>query len=95
MRLHLVEDLDLVRGQERAQLSFHLFVKRLHLGKIGAQDRFELGTVALGDLVRFHILGGRKVQRAWGSGKKRRVRSRRVQGPEIPVRQTRASNCPK
>ena len=51
MRLHLVEDLDLLRGQESAQLLFHLLVERLHLRKTGAQDRFELGTVAFGDLV--------------------------------------------
>jgi hypothetical protein len=94
MCLHLVENLGLLRGQERAQFLFHLFVERLHLWKIGAQDRFELGPVAFGDLVRFRFLYGREAQRAGGTGKEWRERSRPVRRPVVPVRHARTSNCP-
>jgi hypothetical protein len=85
MRLHLVENLGLLRGQKSAQLFFHLLVERLHLGKIGAQDGFKLGTVAFGDLVRLRFLNGRQVQRAWGTRQKGRGRSRRARRPVVPL----------
>jgi hypothetical protein len=66
--LHFVKDLDLLGGEKLSQLLFHLLVECLHLGKIRAQDRFELGTVAFGDLVRFPFLLGGELQ---GSGRAR------------------------
>jgi hypothetical protein len=75
--LHFVKGFDLLGGQERAQLLFHLLVECLHLGKIRAQDRFELGTVAFGDLAGFPFLLGRELQ---GSGRARQ------EGRWLPVR---------
>src|ERR1017187_417438 len=90
-RLHLVEPLGLLRGEDCAQLPLHLIVDGLHLGKGLVHDLIELRAIALRDVMRLRLLRGAEPERARRAGKEGYRRMVRVPPrPVLPTRQAQA-----